>query len=115
MGTLSTYGQNQALDHIGDTVVGFASAHTADPGDTGTSEVSGGSYARKAISFAAASGGSKAISGTVVFDIPAGTTVTHVGLWTAVSGGSFVGDDDLASPEAFGADGTLTVDTFNLT
>lgn len=109
--TLSTLGKNAALDAIG-TTYGFASAHTGDPGATGTAnEVTGGSpaYARKAISWAAASNGSKALQATFpVFDIPAGTTVAFIGLWTLATGGNYGGCWDVTD-EAFAAQGTYTL------
>jgi len=60
------------------------SLHTAFPGLTGANEVSGGSpaYARKAVSFAAAAGGSRALSAAVTFDVPA-TTVRWFGFWSS--------------------------------
>jgi hypothetical protein len=72
---------------------------TADPGEAGSlaSEVSGGSYARVAIStpgtfWSAASGG--ATSNAAAIDWPAASapwgTITHVGLMTAASGGAMV-------------------------
>lgn len=80
------------------------SLHTADPGTTGASEVSGGSpaYARKAIAFNAASGGSIDDSTNGIdFDVPAGTTVTHVGYW---AGSTFMGSSS-QTPETFGSQG----------
>lgn len=59
-----------ALDAL---AVTLASLHTAFPGVTGANEVTGGSYARKTVSFAAASGGSRLLSATVVFNVPACT------------------------------------------
>ena len=79
------------------TVQGFAtpathaSLHTADPGTTGASELTGGSpaYARKPITWTPG-----AVDGvytaTVVFDVPTGVTLTHVGLWTALTAGTFL-------------------------
>lgn len=65
------------------------SLHTAFPGLTGASEVTGGTpaYARKTVSFAAAAGGSRALSAAVTFDVPA-TTVRWFGFWVA---GTYVG------------------------
>jgi hypothetical protein len=65
------------------------SLHTAFPGLTGTNEVTGGTpaYARKAVAFAAAAGGSRALSAAVTFDVPA-TTVRWFGFWVA---GTYVG------------------------
>lgn len=59
--------------------------HTADPTETGTvGEVTGGTYARKTATFAAASGGSCALAADVTWpadEIPAGTVVTHISIW----------------------------------
>jgi hypothetical protein len=94
-----------------DSLASHASLHTADPGTTGADEVTGGSpaYARKAITWAAASGGSKTLTGTVTFDVPPATTITHVGTWSAVSAGTFRGGGSLAATEVFGAQGTYTL------
>ena len=65
------------------------SLHTAFPGLTGANEVTGGTpaYARKAVTFAAPAGGSRALSAAVTFDVPA-TTVRWFGFWV---GGTYVG------------------------
>lgn len=69
----------------------YVSLHTADPGTTGASEATGGTpaYARKAVTFPAATTGS-ATATAVTFDIPAGT-YTHFGFWSAATGGTFRG------------------------
>jgi hypothetical protein len=86
----STTGENNMLGNIGAT---HGSIHTAVPGNTGASEVSGGSpaYARKSLTLAAASGGSRSISNNPVFDIPAGTTIFFFGMWDALTVGNFLG------------------------
>lgn len=80
------------------------SLHTAYS-SSGANEVSGGSpaYARKAATWAAASGRSKATSASMVFDVPAGTTVRWVGFWDAVTAGDFKGmaPNGGGTPEAF--------------
>lgn len=57
---------------------------------SGGAEVTGGSpaYARQAITWSAAASGSKSISGTETFDVPAGTTVMAVQLWSASTAGT---------------------------
>src|SRR6266498_3720083 len=67
----------------------FLSLHTAFPPTTGN-EVTGGSpaYARKSFTWSAASAGSKAMSGTQVFDVPAGTTVRAVATYDASTAGT---------------------------
>lgn len=88
----------------------YSSLHSADPGDTGASEISGGTpaYARKSITFNAPAGGSLDSSNTPVFDVPAGTTVSYVGFWDALTGGNFYGSANVTD-EAFAAQGTYTL------
>jgi hypothetical protein len=86
----TTVQKNVWLDSISP---GFVSAHTADPGQSGASEVTGGTpaYARKAITMAAAAAGQRDSSPLPGIDIPAGATVTHIGFWTLATGGVFLG------------------------
>lgn len=80
---------NLVADYFG-TLGTWVSLHTASPSTTGANEVTGGSpaYARKQTTWGAATGG--LITGTeVTFDVPPGTTVTHVGIFTAVTSGTF--------------------------
>jgi hypothetical protein len=86
----------------------FVSLHTAAPGTTGASEVVGGTYARKSITWAAAVNGSIDSSVVPVFDVPAGTTITHVGFATAVTAGSFLGSA-LVTSETFASAGTYSL------
>lgn len=69
--------------------VDTASLHTAFPGLTGANEVSGGApaYARQAVTFGAAAGGSRALTAAVTFNVPA-TTVRWFGFWVS---GTYVG------------------------
>lgn len=94
----------------------YVSLHTADPGTTGTSEVSGGSpaYARKVFTWAASGGGSKASSSATVHDVPASTTITHAGYWSAASGGTFYGWRALDTNQTFSTQGTYTVAIGNI-
>lgn len=99
----STYARNKTLDFWlyngikptapGGTAV-HLSLHTADPGTTGASELSGNGYARQNILFGtAASSGS--ISNTNSGEFGPNTTtnwgtITHIGLWDAVTTGNFL-------------------------
>lgn len=101
----------QALRGVNPTTpVTHVSAHTAQPNDTGSNEVTGGSYARQAIAFNAPSAGSMddSTNGANI-PIPASTTVTHIGFWSAVTSGTFLGYSALSPSESFGAAGTLTL------
>jgi hypothetical protein len=104
------------LDELA-TVAGWASLHTASPGTTGTNEVTGGSpaYARKAITWNAANLSNLDNNGNPVFDVPGSTTVTHFGLWSAASGGTFYGGDPLSANETFASQGTYTLSDVDVT
>ncbi len=114
---LNNTAKNIGVDAV-TAVIGFLSLHTADPGGTGANEATGGSpaYARKAITWGASSSGVAAASGSpvVTFDAPAGT-YTHVGFWSALSGGTNYGDDDLPASVVLGAQGTVDIDTGSIT
>lgn len=85
-----------------------ASLHTADPGTTGTSEVTGGSPAYARIPLTWTAGGSDGIyTSSATFNLPATTAVTHVGLWSALTGGSF--RDKTVCAISSGSQRTVTV------
>jgi hypothetical protein len=94
----------EAVTALGDWI----SAHTGDPGTTGANEVTGGSYARGQTTWGAASSGDQTGS-QVSLVIPGGNTVTHWGIWSASSGGTFIGGFELDNSEGFGSDGVLNV------
>lgn len=65
----------------------YLSLHTGDPGTTGASE---GTDGRKAITFAASSGGSQASSNAQSWPTAVGgQTYAYFGIWTAASGGTY--------------------------
>jgi len=105
----SAAAKNAMLDQLG-TLAVYASLHATAPGSTGTGEITGGSpaYARKSLTWNAASGGSKTLSNTPTFDVPASTTVAYVGLWSAVSGGTYYGYIDVTD-EVYAAQGTYQI------
>lgn len=109
------------LDALGAVAV-FASLHTAYPGSGGSNEVSGGSpaYARKAITWNAASSGNMDNNADPVFDYPASTTVPWLGYWSASSAGTYYGCSALGGGNLMpftAEDSTdfLTVDNHGLT
>ncbi len=106
---LNDTSKNLMLNQLA-TVAVFASLHTADPGTTGTSEVTGGTpaYARKAITWNAAASANLDNNANPVFDVPGGVTITHVGLWSAVTAGTFYGSFD-TTDETFGSQGNYTL------
>jgi hypothetical protein len=93
------------------TPITHVSLHTANPGDTGASEVSGGSpaYARVAIAFnAAAAGAMDDSTNGATLNVPASTTVAYVGFWSASTAGTWLGYVDVTD-EVFASQGTYTV------
>jgi hypothetical protein len=78
----------------------YISLHTDDPGATGANEVSGGSYARQAETFAAASGGQISNAANIEYTNMPAATVTYFGVWDASSGGNFIGGGPLTAPLA---------------
>jgi len=116
---LSTYYRDKLLDHLykGSSMSQpaniYMSCHTADPGTTGASEVSGGSYARQLVtsSLAAASGGSKTTNANVDFTLMPACTVTDIGFWDAVTGGNFIQPAHLGSSVGVSAGNTFRIAT----
>jgi hypothetical protein len=97
----SNASKNVALDAIGAAAT-WLSVHSADPGTTGANEVP--SSTRAQTTWSAASGGSK--TGTVAaIGVPAGATITHWGLWTGSTGGTFHTGNTLPSSETYGSAG----------
>jgi hypothetical protein len=103
MGTLSDSAEDAALNYLRSTYTWFLAAFTTQPDDAGSGgvEVSGGSYARVAVTWSAVSGGSMSNSSTV--QLPQATaswgTVVAIGYYSASSGGTFLGSDDI-TPQA---------------
>lgn len=84
--------RDAVANHI-KTLGSWISLHTASPGQTGASEVTGGSpaYARKQTTWGTATGGTGLVTGSeVVIDVPPSTTVSHVGICSASTGAGTV-------------------------
>ena len=105
----STLGKNLMLNALGAAAV-FVSLHSGDPADNGANEISGGSpaYIRKAGTWNAANAGAMDNSNAPVFDVPAATTVSYVGFWSAETVGTFYGAADVTD-EVFAGQGTYTL------
>lgn len=73
------------------SLISHMSLHNGDPGTTGANEISGGGYARQAVTFNVDADGDLTLAATASFDGTASQAVTHVGLWSASSGGTFRG------------------------
>jgi hypothetical protein len=95
----STYLAIQLLKHILlqatflQPAANGVSLHTADPGETGASEVTGGTgpYARQTPSFANAVAGAKALNAAINYAGMPAVTVNYVGIWDQIAvGGNFL-------------------------
>lgn len=71
-------------------------------------EITGGTYARQAITWGTPSAGSVAITNQPSFDIPEGTTVADIRFYTALTGGTEYGIYDTVD-EVFSNAGTYTI------
>jgi len=113
---------NLTLNGVAFTAVNnpYISLHTADPTDAGTgTEVSGGSYARTASSFATASGTSGTVATDADITFPTCTatwgTIGWIGIWDAASGGNMLFHTPLDSAKTIDSGDIFKITTGNLT
>ena len=98
----------------------YVSLHTANPTDAGTgTEVSGGSYARTAASFATASGTSGLVATDADITFPTATAswgnVGWIGLWDAASSGNMLYHTALDASKTIDSGDIFKITTGNLT
>ena len=93
----------------------YLALYTTDPtvADAGT-EVTGGSYVRKAISFAAGSGGSAASNAAINFTSMPTTNVSHWGIRDASSGGNLLYFGNFDIVQAITSGQTFTINSGNV-
>lgn len=113
MAGLVAAGKNAQVSGLTAVAV-YASLHTADPSTGGTSEVTGGTYARQGISWNAASNGTATSSADITFNVPGGTTITHLGYWSASTSGTFYGSRALDTSQTYATNGTYKIVAGNL-
>lgn len=116
----SNYAENKILDHMLGTASWTAPTnvyiklHTGDPGEDGTLNASA-ETTRKVATFAAASGGSAALSAAVEWATwSAGSeTISHVSLWDDLTAGNCLGSGALSASKSLvnGDDLRLTTST----
>lgn len=94
----------------------YAALHTADPGTAGSTSPSAGDPSRKAVTMGAAASGSKASTASAGPWTNGGSseTITHISLWTAVSGGTFLGSAPLSASQAWVAGNTFTLTSLTI-
>lgn len=87
----------------------FVKLHTGDPGSAGTGNAATETD-RVEATFSAASGGAITNSAALTWTSVAATeTYTHVSFWSASTGGTFLGSDQLAASKAVDAGDDFTI------
>ena len=119
-GNLTNYLENKLLDHfLGTTAYTMPTVYvglfTVAPGDAGGgTEVTGGSYARQAAAFSAASSGATSNSGNIDFTgMPAATTVA-IAIFDASTSGNMLVHGTLTVNKTTDAGDTLRIATGDL-
>lgn len=116
MGQLAVGEKNKMLDAIcGRTAFAaeaavYAQLHTADPGVAGTTAVAGNTV-RQLVAFgAAAAAAAIASTGQVQWtNVSTAETYAWVSFWSASTGGTFLGKDDLPVAQAVSVGNTFTI------
>lgn len=106
---------NKWLDVLGNTAFSgiatvYVKLHVGDPGSAGTANASA-ETTRKLVAWSAASGGSKAMSGTLSWaSWAAGAeTISHISLWDASTAGNFLWSGALSSSKSVTNNDTLNI------
>lgn len=119
MSALSDYLENSLLNLIthgttwtppGTIYLALFTSPTTDAG--GGTEVSGGSYVRKAVTFGSVASGSAANSAVITFNNMPAATITYGALTDniTIGGGNFLFHGAFSVPKVVGAGDTLTMD-----
>lgn len=124
--SISNYYENKILNHMirGTTftppTVRLA-LHTADPGEAGSTstEVSGGSYARKNVTFSAAGAGSGTtgvitLSSAADFAGMPSSTIKYLALWDSTRSGNCLWSGPLSANKIVTAGDTLRISTITV-
>ena len=101
--SISNYAENKIITDLLITPGSFVSLHTADPGETGLSELTGGSYVRKASTLGGPTNGVSTNTADILWTGMPATTVTHMALWDAVSSGNCLWTGPATASKTFAA------------
>ena len=114
-GSKSDYMEDKVLNILRGTAFAAVSPYvglmTAAPGETGPgTEVSGGAYARVAVTFGAPSGGAISNSGAVNFPTPTGNwgTIVGFGIFDAETSGNMLYYGDITPNKTINTGDTVT-------
>ena len=122
MGALTDYAENLVLNWVckatgtAPTTLYLALETTTGGSDSAPgTEVTGGSYVRKAITFGTVSGGSVSNSADIVFTNMPAVTVQAGSIWDASTSGNRLWYGNLTAPKNLNAGDTFTVAAGSLT
>lgn len=105
---MATVAFRESLAVYAGTLLTHAALYTTAPtATTPGTEVTGGSYARKAVTWTAGASDGQ-ITSTVVFDVPAGQTVVGAGFHSAITAGNYL-DGGAVTSQPFGTAGQYTL------
>lgn len=85
----------------------FASLHGGSP--TKANELAGGLYQRMPVDFLEPHDGVMKLAAGQVFAVPEGASVTHIGFWTAITGGVLLAHGEVA-PKQYKKRGVYVLD-----
>lgn len=120
-GRMSEYLEKKVLDKILRGVdftitTVYVSLHNGDPGADGSNELTGGSYARQQVNHAGWNAAAVATEGsecTTISDLTfsnlLANTITHVGIWDALSGGNFLQGGETIQDTVIGGGGSFVL------
>lgn len=120
MSKMSDYLEKKLLDHVLKNTTYespskvYLGLFKTDPTDAGSgTEVTGGAYARQELTFAAATspGGTSSTSADVIFPVATASwgTVTHVGIYDALTGGNLLFHGALNTARTINIDNQLVI------
>lgn len=107
---------NGWLDGTFSTTNCWIKLHTGDPGASGANAAAAGDATRKQATMAAASGGSKAMTGTAGpwTNVTTTETLTDISIWSAVSAGTFNASAQLTANQPWVDTNTFTLTTLSI-
>jgi len=117
--SISNYAENKLLETIKNTsfavTTAYCKLHIGDPGEDGTNNAAG-ETTRKAISWAAASGGSMASNADLAWvSVSTTETLSHVSLWDASTAGNCLWVGAMTATHAVTAGDNFTIPSGSLT
>ena len=125
MSAASDFLENKLLDHVlvatsytspSTVYIGLWTADDGLESGTLTSEVSGGSYARQAVTFSASSGGATSNSATVTFPTATANwgTITHVAVMDSLTTGNVLFHGAVTTSKTIESGDTFQISSGNL-